>query len=372
MPHEETPHTHSQPQPQPQPQRTPTASNNLEHPTSDEPHQPPQPPPQLPQPQHQPPHPQHEDIIDISSSSEDESQPPPPKMIIPKTEEETLPTEEAQPPPSQTVVEVVNIYPTQEVIDLSSSSEEDRQQPIVPKEEQDVDTSPSPRSQMISDVLVSIRRDNPPMEPPSFDLGVEPPLLTPQTMDAINEIDDQLQKNPNLLRTPDPMGTSHILADMERRVAIWGTVPKGDNEWLPVLKLKGDKPLDALRYQFKSMQPTKYVDIQVVSIMCHLLNMTPGERYQNLIYCVPPELLQRIFDKYEHKWKDPKSRKPHEISTLLNINEYLGYMENDRLQTSVCSRSVLRTLVDVCSGSGEEASLCIGLEKRAVPYTRKN
>ncbi|MED6145839.1 hypothetical protein PIB30_028825 [Stylosanthes scabra] len=115
-------------------------------------------------------------------------------MMIPKTEEETLPTEEAQPPPSQTVVEVVNIYPTQEVIDLSSSLEEDRQQPIVPKEEQDVDTSPSPQSQMISSVLVSIRRDNPPMEPPSFDLGVEPPLLTPQTMDAIDEIDDNYRK----------------------------------------------------------------------------------------------------------------------------------------------------------------------------------
>ncbi|MED6112662.1 hypothetical protein PIB30_063623 [Stylosanthes scabra] len=186
---------------------------------------------------------------------------------------------------------------------MSSSPEEDRQQPIVPKEEQDVETSP--RSQMISSVLVSIRRDNPPLEPPSFDLGVKPPLLTPQTMDVIDEIDDQLQKNPNLLRTPDPLGTSHILADMEKRVAIWGTVPKEDNEWLPVFKLKGDKPLDALRYQFKSMQPLKYVDIQV----------------------------QRMFEKYEHRWKDPKSRKTHEISTLLNINEYLGYMEKDGLQT---------------------------------------
>ncbi|MED6122185.1 hypothetical protein PIB30_037432 [Stylosanthes scabra] len=254
-------------------------------------------------------------------------------MMIPKSKEETLPTEEAQPPPSQTVVEVVNIYPTQDVIDLSSSLEEDRQQPIVPKEEQVVDTSPSPRSQMISSVLVSIRREHQQMEPPSFDLGVEPPLLTPQTMDATDEIDDQLQKNPSLLRTPDPLGTFNILADMEKRVAIWGTVPKGDNEWLPVFKLKGDKPLDALRHQFKSMQPTKYVDIQVVSIMCHLLNRTPSERYQDLIYCVPPKLLQRMFEKYEHRWKDPKSRKPHEISTLLNIDEYLGYMEKDRLQT---------------------------------------
>ncbi|MED6163466.1 hypothetical protein PIB30_080192 [Stylosanthes scabra] len=128
------------------------------------PHQPPQPSPQLPEPQQQPPHPQHGEIINISSSSEDGSQPPPPK----------------KPNPHPPKLWLKNIYPTQDVIDLSSSPEEDRQQPIVPKEEQDVDTSPSPHSQMISSVLVSIRREHQQMEPPSFDLGVEPPLLTPQ------------------------------------------------------------------------------------------------------------------------------------------------------------------------------------------------
>ncbi|MED6168675.1 hypothetical protein PIB30_013657 [Stylosanthes scabra] len=144
----------------------------------------------------EPPPPQYEELIDISSSSEDENQPPPPQIKITKTEEANLPTEEAQPQQSQAVVE----------------------QPIVPKEEQDVETSP--RSQIISSVLVSIRCDHQTLEPPSFDLGVEPPLLTPQTMDAIDDIDDHLKKNPELLRTPDPLGTFDILADMEKRVAI--------------------------------------------------------------------------------------------------------------------------------------------------------
>ncbi|MED6219438.1 hypothetical protein PIB30_035841 [Stylosanthes scabra] len=121
-----------------------------------------------------------------------------------------------------------NALSTQEVIDLSSSPEEDRQRPMVPKEEQDVYNSP--RSQMISSVLVSIRRDHQTIETPSFDLGVEPPLLTPQMMDAIDEIDDKLKKNPELLRTPNPLGTDDIIADMERKVAVWGTIPKGDNE----------------------------------------------------------------------------------------------------------------------------------------------
>ncbi|MED6204878.1 hypothetical protein PIB30_012925 [Stylosanthes scabra] len=85
------------------------------------------------------------------------------------------------------------------------------------------------------------------MEPPSFDMGVEPHLLTPQTMDAIEEIDDQL----------------------------------------------------------------------------------PATEKSKLGF----PMQQRMFEKYEHRWRDPKSRKPHEISTLLNIDEYLGYMEKDRLQS---------------------------------------
>ncbi|MED6157911.1 hypothetical protein PIB30_027840 [Stylosanthes scabra] len=126
-------------------------------------------------------------------------------------------------------------------------------------------------------------------------------------MDAIDDIDDKLKKNPELLKTPDPLGTFDILADMEKRVAIWGRIPKGDNEWLPVFKLKGDKHLDALRYQFKSMALTKYVDIQVCIVQ------------------------QRMFEKFQHKWRDAKIRKAHEISTLLNIDEYLSFLEKDRL-----------------------------------------
>ncbi|MED6121498.1 hypothetical protein PIB30_030805, partial [Stylosanthes scabra] len=192
--------------PHPHPERAANESNTGEQPTydgrvgpaNDEPAQTPQPQPQLPQPHPQPPQPQPEELIDISSSSDDGNQPPPRKMLIPKTDEANLPTEEAQ--PSQTVVE--------EVIDLSSSPEDDRQQqPFVVKQEQDVDTSPS--SRIITDVLMCIK-DQVPLEAPSFDLGVEEPLLTTQTMQAIVEIDEQLRQNPGLLQSPEPSGTFDI------------------------------------------------------------------------------------------------------------------------------------------------------------------
>ncbi|MED6171516.1 hypothetical protein PIB30_041326 [Stylosanthes scabra] len=120
---------------------------------------------------------------------------------------------------------------------------------------------------------------------------------------------------------------------MERRVAIWGTIPKGDNEWFPVFKLKGDKHLEALRYQFKSMAPTKYVDIQV----------------------------ERMFEKFEHKWRDAKTRKPHEISTLLNIDEYLSFLEKDKFLGRRFS-----TLVTLRSRCAEEASICLELQEQIL------
>ncbi|MED6201324.1 hypothetical protein PIB30_093785 [Stylosanthes scabra] len=110
-------------------------------------HEPPQQPHQLeqeetpiqqpePQSQQQPP---QDDVIDLSSCSDDKQ--PPHHMdvvhpLVPKVEK----LQKDQPPPvleqpSQSVVEVVPIYPTQEVIDVSSSSEDERP-PLIPKTEQ--------------------------------------------------------------------------------------------------------------------------------------------------------------------------------------------------------------------------------------------
>ncbi|MED6222515.1 hypothetical protein PIB30_065155 [Stylosanthes scabra] len=89
--------------------------------------------------------------------------------LVPKVEE----LQEDQPPPvleqpSQMVVEVVPIYPTQEVIDVSSGSE-DEKPPLIQKIEEYHAYSPSAR--IITEVLMSMNRD----EAPSFDLGIDPP-----------------------------------------------------------------------------------------------------------------------------------------------------------------------------------------------------
>ncbi|MED6163049.1 hypothetical protein PIB30_076259 [Stylosanthes scabra] len=150
-------------------------------------------------------------------------------------------------------------------------------------------------------------------------------------MQVIEGMDEQVSGDRPPAETPKP--NQVMKDDLEETVAIWATVPKGDNEFETIFKLRGHRILEALRYQFTSMAPTSYIDIQVVTLMCHVLNANEDERFEKLVYCVPPEILQRMFATHNHNWMDKKKRRPHEISSLLNHTEFLAYLDREKLNS---------------------------------------
>ncbi|MED6212114.1 hypothetical protein PIB30_080180 [Stylosanthes scabra] len=79
-------------------------------------------------------------------------------------------------------------------------------------------------------------------------------------------------------------------------------VPKGYNEFETIFKLSGDRFLEAMRYQFMSMRPRTYIDIQV-----------------------------RMFEMHDHNWMDNEKNRPHDIATLVNHREYMVYLDKDKL-----------------------------------------
>ncbi|MED6123619.1 hypothetical protein PIB30_050803 [Stylosanthes scabra] len=193
------------------------------------------------------------------------------------------------------------IYPTQEVIDVSSSSEDERP-PLIPKTEEYHAYSPSAR--IITEVLMSMNRDeapsfdlgiDPPLpqreEAPSFDLGIDPPLLTTQDHSDIEELDELVKKAKDQFQTPQPKKSLENQKELEEKVVTWVTVPKGENKFETIFKLAGDMFLEAMRYQFQSMAPKTYIDIQVITIMCHILNNEQNERFEKFVYSVPPEIM---------------------------------------------------------------------------------
>ncbi|MED6169049.1 hypothetical protein PIB30_017617 [Stylosanthes scabra] len=188
--------------------------------------------------------------------------------------------------PSQSIVEVVPIATTQEVIDISSNSDDDKEpQPrpikmMVPKVEECLVSSPA--SMLITDVLMSMGEDT----------AIEP--------------------QPEEESQPDPSMPSFSL--------------NLDNP-MP----QGPQVLKAMRFQFDSMAPKSYIDIQIVGLMCHVLNGEEGERYEKLVYCIPPEIIQRMLETHHHNWINKKKRRPHEITSLTNHKEYLSYIDREKL-----------------------------------------
>ncbi|MED6197812.1 hypothetical protein PIB30_060239 [Stylosanthes scabra] len=50
------------------------------------------------------------------------------------------------------------------------------------------------------------------------------------------------------------------------------------------------------------MAPTSYIDIQVVTLMCHVLNADEDEQFEKLVYCVPTEILLFAPVLYSKHW----------------------------------------------------------------------
>ncbi|MED6209218.1 hypothetical protein PIB30_052573 [Stylosanthes scabra] len=167
--------------------------------------------------------PPEEEVIDISSSSEDEHESTPSR---PQEEENRSADEEqhieanGRPTQTQSVVEVIPIYPTQEVVDISSSSDDEPEptpiQVIIPKTK--VDLVSSPRAKSITDVLLRMSKEHltysEPDNAPSFDLGInygtgpqqtqEEHLLTTQDVSEIEELDELIRKKGDQFQTPQP------------------------------------------------------------------------------------------------------------------------------------------------------------------------
>ncbi|MED6183418.1 hypothetical protein PIB30_037687 [Stylosanthes scabra] len=128
-------------------------------------------------------------------------------------------------------------------------------------------------------------------EQPPTTLEEEFPL-TARTMQVIKGMDEHVSGDRPPVETPKP--TQVIKDDLEERVTIWVTV---------------------------------------VTLMCHVLNADEDERFEMLVYCVPPEILQRMFATHNHNWIDKKKRRSYEISSLMNHTEYLAYLDREKLNS---------------------------------------
>ncbi|MED6112062.1 hypothetical protein PIB30_058300 [Stylosanthes scabra] len=106
--------------------------------------------------------------------------------------------------------------------------------------------------------------------------------------------DNQEQQLGAQCKTPDSLQQQYQNAptkqDLEERCATWATV-ENDNKYETIFQLMGPKTIEAMRYNFLTMTPETCIDIQMVSLMWHILNREELPRFERYAYCVPPEIL---------------------------------------------------------------------------------
>ncbi|MED6111905.1 hypothetical protein PIB30_056628 [Stylosanthes scabra] len=192
--------------------------------------------------------------------------------------------------------------------------------------------------------------------------------LTARTMQVIEGMDEQVSGDRPPAVTPKP--TQVMKDDLKERVAIWATVPKGDNEFETIFKLRGHRILEALRYQFTSMAPKSYIDIQVVTLMCHVLNADEDERFEKLVYCVPPEILLFAPVLYsEHWWLYVLDKSIQEMFVLDSKN--ISSPSSERTELNKFASNILNQLLKwpgapsiLKKGSLSLLSTCINIHQQ--------
>ncbi|MED6149165.1 hypothetical protein PIB30_059869 [Stylosanthes scabra] len=94
---------------------------------------------------------------------------------------------------------------------------------------------------------MSMNREPQRDEAPSFDLGIDPPLLTTQDLSDIEELDELVKKAQDQFQTPQTKKSLENQKDLEEKVVTWATVPKGGNEFETIFKLAEDRFLEVMR-----------------------------------------------------------------------------------------------------------------------------
>ncbi|MED6137912.1 hypothetical protein PIB30_069494 [Stylosanthes scabra] len=140
----------------------------------------------------------------------------------------------------------------------------------------------------------------------------------PQSQDQkqVQDRNQQIQQ-PETQEDHDRCKTPDIApASIEERCYMWAIMPRNDNKYETMFQLGGPNTQEAMRYNFMTMAPETEIDMTTVSVVCHILKRELLKRFQRDVYCVPPEILIRMFDTYGTSYINKKTKMPYLVSSL--------------------------------------------------------
>ncbi|RYR25875.1 hypothetical protein Ahy_B02g059904 isoform J [Arachis hypogaea] len=162
---------------------------------------------------------------------------------------------------------------------------------------------------------------------------------SPEAANLLEQLDDLVQKiassaakgknkSPQIQRETGgesfanfetPGAINQITDDMKQKCYIWGTRLKEDadgntNEYEEMCTLIAQHEYILMRMHLASLQAKSDIESQIVSAICLILNQKNEKRFQEQIYCLPPNIVSMaLSDHPEGEFISPKTNKEFRV-----------------------------------------------------------
>ncbi|QHO00271.1 uncharacterized protein DS421_13g405080 [Arachis hypogaea] len=162
---------------------------------------------------------------------------------------------------------------------------------------------------------------------------------TPETANLLEQLEDLVQKiansaakeeskSPQIQRETGgesfgkfetPAGINQNTGDMKEKCYIWGTRVKtyadgSTNEFDNVCTLIAQDKCILNRMHLASLQAESYIEAEIVSAMCLILNQKNDKRFQEQVYCLPPDIVNMAVSKHPNgEFISPKTNKEFRV-----------------------------------------------------------
>ncbi|MED6191854.1 hypothetical protein PIB30_004514 [Stylosanthes scabra] len=181
--------------------------------------------------------------------------------------------------------------------------------------------------EMITTVLLSMNKE----EQDQDNKQNPQPEYQKQEQDRNQQIQQpKAQEDQDQCKTPDIAPAS-----IEERCYMWAIMPRNDNKYETIFQLRGPNTMEAMRYNLMTMAPETCIDMTTASVVCHILNREPLERFQRDVYCVPLEILIRMFDTYGTSYINKKTKMPYLVSNLKD-QRFMELLDKEKLKRNSC------------------------------------
>ncbi|RYR16409.1 hypothetical protein Ahy_B04g073417 [Arachis hypogaea] len=189
---------------------------------------------------------------------------------------------------------------------------------------------------------------------------------TPETVNLLKQLEDLVQKiassaakeeskSPQIQKETGgessekfetPAGINQNTGDMKEKCYIWATRVKtyadgSTNEFDNLCTLIAQDKYILNRMHLASLQAGSYIESEIVSAMCLILNQKNDKRFQEQVYCLPPDIVSMAVSKHPNgEFISPKTNKEFKVE---DYPMFIPFIDGKKISfASICEFSFVK------------------------------